>query len=103
MQLSSFLIEKAHAVQVGVCPDGSASCSSGYTFGTYIKTFYEFSKSLGVSLFVLMVIYAGFIYITSQGDSAKLTAAKDRITGAILGYIILVLAAALLNYIVLKK
>lgn len=99
----NFLIEKAHAVQVGVCPDGNTDCSSGYNWHSYIEAILSFAQKLGIAIVVLSVIYAGFVYVTSRGDSSKISTAKDRVIGAIVGYILLLLVGTIYNYISLSK
>ena len=85
-------------VAVGVCPDGSTTCG-GYDWKTYIDAILVYAKNLGAALVILLIIYAGYVYVTSAGDSAKLTSAKDRVVGALLGYVLLVLATTLKKYI----
>lgn len=105
MNSLNLIIAKAQAtnVPVGLCPDGSANCGVGYDIDTYVRAILEFSQKVGGAVVVLMVVYAGLIYVTSRGDSAKLTAAKDRVIGAVLGYLILILTITIFNYISLKQ
>ena len=51
----------------------------------------------GVAL--LVVIYAGYLYMTSQGDQTKITLAKELIIGAITGILLLFLIGVLRNKI----
>lgn len=51
----------------------------------------------GVSL--LMIIYAGFLYITSQGNPDRVNLAKDIITGVVTGILLLFLMKILLDQI----
>lgn len=97
--LLPFLIDKAEAVSVGVCIPG-AGCN--FTWGSYVTAIYGFSLKAGSILVVMMLIYAGYIYLTSQGDTSKLTSAKDIVIGSILGYILLIMIGAILNYIGIK-
>ena len=39
---------------------------------------------------VLIVIYAGFVYAKSQGDAAKISSAKELISGVIIGLVMLI-------------
>lgn len=48
---------------------------------------------------VIMLIVGGFRYIVSQGDSTKVTAAKNTILYAIIGLIIAILAYAIVNFV----
>lgn len=51
---------------------------------------------------VVMIIFGGFKYITSGGDSAKLTSAKDTILYAIIGLIIVALAQVIVRFVLSK-
>lgn len=86
-------------IKVGICPDGSDSCDQGYNWGTYIETFFKWALRFAAVLVVLMIIYAGYIYLTSGGDSTKLNTAKERLLGAIFGYIILLLAGVITQFL----
>ena len=50
-------------------------------------------------LAVILIIYAGFNYITSAGDSGKAARATKMLTGTIVGLIIVVLAQVIVNTI----
>ena len=52
-------------------------------------------------LSILMIIYGGFRYITSGGDSGRVGSAKNTIIYAIIGLLIVVLAQVIVN-VVLK-
>lgn len=104
MNTFNLLVTKASAaVQVGICPDGSVSCPQGYDWKTYVIEFYYYAVRLGGLLVVLMLIYAGYTYIIAQGDSAKMTSAKDRAFGAVIGYLLLLIIGLILNYLGLDK
>jgi hypothetical protein cdiviTM7_00647 len=49
-----------------------------------------------------MVIIGGLKYTTSNGDSAKLSSAKNTIMYAIIGVIISALAYAIVDYVFLR-
>lgn len=49
---------------------------------------------------VIMIIYGGFRYITSGGDSNGVTAAKNTILYAVVGLIIVVLAQILVRFVI---
>lgn len=42
--------------------------------------------------FAFQIIFAGYSFLSSQGDAAKLKAARDRLTNGILGITIVVIA-----------
>ena len=53
---------------------------------------------LGV-IFLLLVIYAGFTYMTSAGDSKKNAAARSAIISAVIGMVIVIAAYAVTYYV----
>lgn len=60
-----------------------------------------FSWLVGI-VSVLMIVYGGFKYITSGGDSSKITTAKTSIIYAIIGLVIVAAAQFIVNYVVAK-
>jgi len=63
--------------------------------GNTIKLILQF---LGVILLVL-VIYGGFLWMTSAGDEEKITKAKKIITSAVVGVLIVVLAYVITHFV----
>ena len=53
---------------------------------------------LGV-VFLVLVLYAGFLWMTAQGDTKKVDQAKSMITQAIIGLIIIMAAYAISSYV----
>jgi len=60
-----------------------------------------FSWVVGI-VSVIMIIMGGFRYITSGGDSGKVTSAKNTIVYAIIGLIIVALAQVIVAFVVNK-
>jgi hypothetical protein len=60
-----------------------------------------FSLIVGV-ISVIMLIYGGFKYITSGGDSGKVTGAKNTIVYALIGLIIVALAQVIVRFVLTK-
>lgn len=56
---------------------------------------------LGV-IFLALVIYGGIIWMTAQGDDKKVKTARDLITAAVIGLIIVVVAYAV-TYLVIYR
>jgi len=46
-------------------------------------------------IFIILLMYAGFTYMTAQGDDKKVTKAKDTIKNAIIGVAIVILSYAI--------
>ncbi len=53
----------------------------------------------GVIILVL-IIYAGYKYISSGGDSNKVNSAKSTLIGAIVGLVIIVLAQVIVHFVI---
>lgn len=53
-------------------------------------------------LAVIFIIVGGFQYITSSGDAAKATKAKNTILYAVIGLVIALLAYAIVNFVIEK-
>lgn len=49
---------------------------------------------------VLVIIIAGYTYVTSQGDSSAVTKAKNQILYAVIGLIIIFLAFAITWFVI---
>ncbi len=60
-----------------------------------------FSVVVGI-VAVIMIIYGGFKYITSGGDSNNITGAKNTILYAIIGLIIVALAQFIVRFVLSK-
>jgi len=60
-----------------------------------------FSWVVGV-VSVIMIIYGGFRYITSGGDSNGVTAAKNTILYAIIGLVVVALAQVIVKFVINK-
>jgi len=76
---------------------GIQTTNGGLTdiIGKLINIFLGF---LGV-IFLVLMLYAGFLWMTAQGEEAKVKRAKDMITQAIIGLIIVVAAFAISNFV----
>lgn len=63
----------------------------------YINGVYKFAAGIGGLLAMLMLIYAGYRYMTSYGDPEKISDAKDIIEKSLIGLTLLILAYVILN------
>jgi hypothetical protein len=80
----------------GVC-NGTQGISSG--LGTIAKTAINIISILVGIVAVIMIIFAGFKYITSGGESNGVTSAKNSLIYAIVGLVIVVLAQAIVHIV----
>lgn len=54
---------------------------------------------LGI-VFVVLVVYAGFLYLTAAGDTEKVKKAKTLLTQSVLGLVIIVAAYAIAAFVI---
>lgn len=48
---------------------------------------------------IIIIVVAGFLYTTSNGDAAQVTRAKNAILGACIGLVVVIFAFAITNFI----
>jgi hypothetical protein len=82
--------------------DGSSGCDStgtGVKVNTLINTIVNLlSWVIGV-IAVIMIIFGGFKFVTSAGDSGKVTSARSTIIYALIGLVIVALAQTLVKFV----
>lgn len=83
---------------------GNSGCKSKNDPTTGLTTLAQqitkwFSIIVG-AISIIMIIYGGFRYITSGGDSGKVGNAKNTLIYAIVGLIIVVLAQIIVNFVI---
>ncbi|MEK7072568.1 MAG: pilin [Patescibacteria group bacterium] len=98
----SVLAQGDNTIQGGLdsLASGAQELPSGTTdlkqaIGQIIQIFLGF---LGV-LAVVLIIYAGFLWMTAGGDSAKVDKAKGYIKNAIIGIVIILAAYIITSYV----
>lgn len=96
----------ASNLQVSTAPTGS-DCSTNAEdteskVNSLITTIINiFSVVVGI-VAVLFIVYGGFRYITSGGDSGNVTSAKNTILYALIGLIIVALAQVIVKFVLAK-
>lgn len=92
---TALVIPKGEAdVNLGLPINNHPSVSN---FSGYLELVFDWAMEMIGILAVLMVIYGGYRYITSQGDQAAITEAKDIIIGALTGLLLVLLAYLILS------
>ena len=94
-----FLVEKVHAQSLGSSlgdqlnkiEDGTVTDESDL-----VQTIVSIAVPLGVISVVILVVYAGYLLTSSQGNPDKLKEEKDIITNAIIGFVVVLLSVAIL-------
>lgn len=61
--------------------------------------FIEILLQLGAIVAVAYIIYAGFTYLTSNGDPERAKAGKDTILNALIGLVIVIMATVIVGFI----
>ena len=59
----------------------------------------KWAVSIGGGIAFMLIIYGGFIYMTSQGNPERVKASQELITSAVSGLLLLILSVFLLNFI----
>jgi hypothetical protein len=104
--ISAFIIPlAARAQDLGQKNLGSAQTAAGYQ-STDIETLVgmvitTFLSLLGV-IFLILIVYGGYLWFIARGDESKIEKARATITNSIIGLII-VLAAYAITYFVIDK
>lgn len=77
-------------------PDGYGSCEFVETVNNVIQFFIKMSALIAVLVFM----YAGFIMVSSRGDSALIEGAKKLFANVLIGFVILLTAFLIINTII---
>ncbi|TSC91692.1 MAG: Uncharacterized protein CEN92_210 [Candidatus Berkelbacteria bacterium Licking1014_96] len=105
MFLIIFSVSPASAQVYSVSPSASGSVGLGApiggetkpsSFADYTNRIYQFAVVIGISLAVLMIIFAGYKYMSSSGDPQSMAEAKEILIGAIVGLILILLTRLIL-------
>jgi hypothetical protein len=78
--------------------DTNGDASTGLT--TIAQTITKYFSIIVGAISIIMIIYGGFRYITSGGDSGKVGSAKNTLIYAIVGLIIVALAQLIVRLVI---
>lgn len=79
---------------------GAAALNTGADLPTIIGTVIKAALGLVGVIFLVLMVYAGIIWMTARGDEGKVSKAKDTIVASIIGLIIVVGAYAITNFVI---
>lgn len=82
------------AGEAGYKTDGTVTTNS--IVGTIITT----ALSLLGVIFLVLMIYGGFLWMTARGDEAQVTKAKDLMQAAIIGLVVVISAYAISYFVI---
>ena len=87
----------------GYIPHAGASGSQAYqaSFWSWVSSLISMAMPIATLLVIAYLIWGGIEWITSEGDSSKLTKARQKITSAIIGLI--VLSATMAIFVMLQQ
>lgn len=91
--------ELTNPVIEGRFGSGSKEAASGSTFAEYFVFFWNSLISLGAITVIIFFIWGAFEWITSGGDKGKVENARNRITQAVIGLVVLVGSYAIIGFI----
>ncbi len=94
LQLLATAIKKVDPKDIGY--DGFVKSASNATLGTVLNAIYVIAGVVGV----LIIVFAGYKFVTSNGDANQVAAAKKAILGAVIGIIIVMIAFTVTQYLI---
>jgi hypothetical protein len=97
------LADTSSAIKCGVNgaagKDCSAAPSGTSSLDSTAKTIINFLAILVGIAAIIMIIFAGFKYITSAGDAEKIKSAKNTLVYAIVGLVLVALAETIVHFV----
>jgi len=86
----------------GIGQANSGDCGDGAELTGVVESVINiFSMIVGI-VAVIMIMVAGFKYVTSGGDSSNITSAKHTLIYAIIGIVVVALAQTIVQFVVKK-
>lgn len=65
----------------------------------FVKGLFGFLLSISGGIILLIIIYSGYVLMTSQGNPERVQEARDRITSAVVGFLFIVFSLVILEVI----
>lgn len=87
-------------IQKVIAADTEKDLQNAGNISNYITILYKWVVPFAAGLAVLMIIYSGYLYITSQGNPDNIKQAKDYIIGALVGLALIILAGVILKNVI---
>lgn len=84
---------------IHVGPTGQWANLSNFSFASVIAALITLALVVAAIVFVFMLLWGGFKYISSGGDKAQLDSARGTITAALIGLTILFATWAIVNLV----
>jgi hypothetical protein len=81
---------------------GCANPKDSPTINSVISTVINILSAFVGIIAVIMIIFAGFKYVTSGGDSGKISSAKNTLTYAVVGIVVAGVSQLIVRFVVTK-
>lgn len=91
--------ELTNPVVEGALGKGSKQAAAGTTFTQYFVFFWNALISIGAIMVLIYFIWGALEWISSGGDKGKVENARNRITQAVIGLVVLVGSYVLIGFI----
>lgn len=78
---------------------GPQGVKTATSFASYLQALFPFLLSIAAGLAFVMIVIGGIFYMTSAGNPAAVSSAKDRIKAALIGLLIAVSSYLIINAI----
>ena len=98
--LENLIVKKAYAQSLGSSLEEKISdVTTQNTTEGLINSIVKFAVPLSVTCVFVLLIYAGYLLMSSQGNPDKLQEGKEIITNALIGFALVLLSVAILYLI----
>lgn len=87
----AFLVKKQY-----ISADGNGFFADS-SLDAFVNEFYPWAMTISAGLAIIMLIYSGYLFVTSAGNMEQVNKAKEYIVGALSGLAFLMLAAMILR------
>jgi len=100
LRVHNFFIQKAYAQNLGGKIGGEVGKLEGNetidSIDSLVDTIVNIAVPVAILCLVVLVVYAGYMLISSQGNPDKLKEGQEVLTNAIIGFFIIVLSVVIL-------
>jgi len=97
MGLLAFTIDSGNGTPIPIQCPGNIPCGGTPAFNNILQAVIQLLFVIGIILALAYFIWGGINWITSNGDKAKVQAARNKIIYAIIGLFVMFLAFAIVN------
>lgn len=96
--INNLVVQKAYAQSLGTTLNKQLETVQGNDVSNveFVNAIINIATPIAVIAVVLLLVYGGFMMMSSKGDPDKLQEAKQVITNAIIGFVVILLCVAIL-------